>query len=540
MTKKTTEKTEVSEQEIEEEPFLKRILDRAEGKKVMPINEVTGEVKTLQNEKPFETECEPLSLAEAMKKAEDEVTESTIKKMEKHKAKMETQEIMDEAIELTSIPTTPKDHSCNTITHTKEKNEILSLEKIYQWSSNLTAEQKEEKYSWNPDTLMLRNRLMSLKGCFIACIGFQGSGKTALKQALFSALYNANKKVLSIKWGKKCLDRVMRDQDYEVNEVQMSFALQKLFDRYHTDSTLFTWSRICRKAGLKDNISYVLNDFMFGKKESDSEEEENKREVRKVFPSLFKLLTPEERRRSMQDNIVDVIQPSHTILIDLPDYSRQNINQLAKDLNDIGEFWENYILYNPEGLYEQRPNIVLFFQKELFKGHFLLGKMDTFEIKPLQPTQFLEIMSVQIGTIDPFTKKALLYLGSLSRGIFRRFKKYVRICLEQSIQHGCNSITVANTKQWISFEQLEKDMELELMTIFPKQKESRKASVKVLQLLREKGAILQADITKTVFENQKMKCSRILDKLEAWDYIERTWISTGEAHGKQIKLKESL
>lgn len=501
--KKDIKFAKVTNDEISNDPFLKRILDRAEGKTVNPIDPITGEV----------TETDRPSLAESTKKTEEPVT------------------------------LTPIEHSCNGITVTKEKNESLSLQKIYQWASNLTTEQKEETYSWTPDALMLRQRLLNLKGCFIAVIGFQGIGKTALRQALYKVLANNDKKVLSLKWTKNSLKNIISDITKEkFNEDIATFTLGKLFDRFNRVDALSTWATICKKAGLNKNVSYSLQKFQVGYSDLTKQEEKELRiEIAKVFPVLFKLLTVEERESFKRDNVLSIVQLSHTILIDLPDYSRQNINQLTKDLNDVGEFWENYVLYDTDNIYYgQRPNVVLFFQKELFKGHFLLGKMDTFEIKPFQPAQFVEIMQVQVGTIEPFTREALLYLGSLSRGIFRRFKKYVRICLEEAIQHGCNSLTVTYAKNWISFEQLEKDMELELMTVFPKRKELRKASVILLQLLREKGELTQQNIAETVFDNAKMKCSRVLDKLEAWNYIERTWVSTREAHIKKVKLKESV
>ena len=93
-------------------------------------------------------------------------------------------------------------------------------------------------------------------------------------------------------------------------------------------------------------------------------------------------------------------------------------------------------------------------------------------------------------------------------------------------------------KQWIGLEQLERDLELELLDVFPKQKELRKSSVILLQLLNERKAIPQNEIAETVFDGNKMKCSRVLEKLEAWNYIVREWESTGEAHRKIVKLKE--
>jgi predicted transcriptional regulator len=110
--------------------------------------------------------------------------------------------------------------------------------------------------------------------------------------------------------------------------------------------------------------------------------------------------------------------------------------------------------------------------------------------------------------------------------------------LEKALQHGCFSISPDLAKQWIGLEQLEKDMELELMDIFPREKELRRLSVTVLQLLNEKKAIPQNDLAEEVFDGNKVKCSRVLDKLEAWGYILREWESTEEARRKIVKFRE--
>jgi hypothetical protein len=155
----------------------------------------------------------------------------------------------------------------------------------------------------------------------------------------------------------------------------------------------------------------------------------------------------------------------------------------------------------------------------------------------MTPQLLIAVLKQNCGSIEPFTVETLEYLGRLSRGIIRRFKKYVKICLEKSLEHGCFSISPDLAKQWIGLEQLEKDMELELMDIFPREKELRRLSVTLLQFLNE-GAIPQNDLAEEVFDGNKVKCSRVLDKLEAWGYILREWESTEEARRKIVKLRE--
>ena len=458
-----------------------RILDRAEGKPVKSIDEITGEI------------IEDLPIK---------------KKRENH-------------------------HSRNTITPLKQK-----FSKLYQWSNYLATEQQEEPYVWNFETQQLLSRLSTVKGCFIAIIGLQGVGKTALKQALETNLLNKKKQtVLSFKWNKKFRTKeYMENLEIGSDKYEADNILETLSTRFDRGSLLSTWVFICKKAGLKPELGYTIKDFYRHK----NVEPRVLLEVLHMLPQLKKLLSKEDKQEFHRGLWLDKIQTTDTILIDLPDYSRDNLNQLTKDLRDIGEFWENYVVYDPDGIYKQKPNVVLFFQKELFYGHFLLGKLDVFELKPLTPNELKTVMLQNGGSIEPFTEEAVLYIGSLSRGIIRRFKKYIRICLEKRNQYSCNSITPLLVKKWITLEQLEKDMELELMTVFPKQKELRKQSVILLQLLREKNELTQPQITEQVFNNAKMKCSRVLDKLEAWNYIQRSWGSTKEARVKIVKLKESV
>jgi len=216
-----------------------------------------------------------------------------------------------------------------------------------------------------------------------------------------------------------------------------------------------------------------------------------------------------------------MFRTADVLLIDLPDYDRSNITQMRKDLTSIQECWESVFIdhYDHE---RQKTSLVVFFQKELFRGHFLMGKLDMYELKPLTPEQLLECYRMNFGSSVPFTDEAIILIGKMSRGIFRRFKKYVRVCLDQYPTGSHNiTITAENVRDRIGLNQLAADMELELATIFPKEKECRLASVIVLRRLSEEGTLTQSQITEQVFDGAEMKASRVLNRLEAWNYIKR-------------------
>jgi hypothetical protein len=400
-------------------------------------------------------------------------------------------------------------HGCNSITVDSGKN----FQKLYQWCVRLSTEQGEENFVWTSETLQLAQRLITTKGNLIAVVGLQGSGKTALRQALWVKLEQANKKCLCFKWG--ALNPELLDLNLDATDV-----LRRLVDVYD-------WFTMAKKLG----VSVEKLKLFYGGELSPLEEAHLK-------PLILKLASREEKKDIQRTALLDAIQTKDAILIDFPDYSRLNQAQMTKDLDEFSKWWETTILADSEGVYNQNASVVIFFQKELFSGHFLFGKFDVFELVPMTPQLLIAVLKQNCGSIEPFTVETLEYLGRLSRGIIRRFKKYVKTCLEKALQHSCNTITVDYAKQWIGLEQLERDLELELLDIFPKQKELRKSSVILLQLLNERKAIPQNEIAETVFDGNKMKCSRVLEKLEAWNYIVREWESTGEAHRKIVKLRE--
>jgi len=409
---------------------------------------------------------------------------------------------------LLEVGRTEKQHGCFSISPVT----VQKFAKLYQWCVRLSTEQGEENYIWTFDTMQLLNRLRITRGNLIAVIGLQGSGKTALRQALWCELEKNRKKVLCFKWGS--LDSELLNLDYDVDDI-----LKRLLDTYDVYG-------LARKL----KISHLtIESFLKGELVGSEE--------KAIKHLILKHASKEERREAEKYALLDAIQTRDVILIDFPDYSKTNQSQMIRDLDEFSKWWENLVAKD-DITYAHKVNVVVFFQKELFAGHFLFGKFDVFELKPMDSALLTQILKHNCGGIEPFTKEALEYLARLSRGIIRRFKKYVRICLEKAIQHGCCTISVDNVKQWIGIEQLEKDMELELMNVFSRQKELRRLSIIVLQLLNEKKAIPQNDLAEEVFDGNKVRCSRLLDKLEAWGYISREWESTKEARRKIVRLRE--
>jgi len=75
----------------------------------------------------------------------------------------------------------------------------------------------------------------------------------------------------------------------------------------------------------------------------------------------------------------------------------------------------------------------------------------------------------------------------MSRGIFRRFLRYITLTLRHWEVDGKGSIDTAIVKQAVTVERLAGDMELELTELFPKQSDLRLQAVRLLMRLEESG-----------------------------------------------------
>ncbi|MCD6535557.1 MAG: hypothetical protein J7K49_00820 [Thaumarchaeota archaeon] len=410
----------------------------------------------------------------------------------------------------------------NTITTKNKENSEIPYKEIYQWSSELTAEQEAKPgyYLWTDEDRKLLFRLMNTKGNLIAVIGLQGSGKTALKEALSSELSKKKCKHLSLKWinGRAQLEK----ETYSSLRGDLELIIMLVEKLIRIQGKAKALKILEKEFGKK--IAEDL--FWLYKNELDLEKGTRQYFRNKLAPIFPKLMTltkyfGKEKDIFEKENLLDFLFSASCILIDTPDYDKRNRREMIRDLNALQALWEELNEYSYE-MGDYPPNMVVFFQKELFQGHFFFGKMLVHEKKPLNPRQMTDYFEKRFPD-HPFTREALEELAALSRGIFRRFKKYIQTCLENYyLSQDISKITVEHVKKWISMDMLIRDMELELLDIFPKRKEQRVMTVKLLRYLHERGGMTsQKEITEDLFEGEKMACSRLLRTLESHGYIIR-------------------
>jgi len=215
---------------------------------------------------------------------------------------------------------------------------------------------------------------------------------------------------------------------------------------------------------------------------------------------------------------------------------------MHSDLTEISELWNRIIKYNP------LTTIIVAIQKEMSQDHFFLGKMRIIELNPLSTTQILEIYLKQFQTFEPFTEDALTLLAQFSRGIFRRFLKYITLSLElwnSKYRRTRQLIDVSIIKEAVPATLLAKDMELELTNLFPNSKEQRTSAVTIIIILQEHGPTTQKQLTKQLQLNP-YTLSRILTRLEENNYITRTQngkektIRLKNPNGNRTELEEHL
>ena len=397
------------------------------------------------------------------------------------------------------------------------------LKRVYDWSSRLTAENRdvsdvESDYVWPTSIATLRERLKIVHGAVIAVVGLQGVGKTRAFKELVIDLPTC----IAFKWpsdadwrrtiGEQIAEEISESYDYalmlELRRTMKSGG-DKIILRIQNEAgvELAAQARYLASASTEKQVIALIDAYNLDAQLFDVAER----------------LIPKMRLRELRNRSVEsVLQKTGSVLIDMPDYSRKDMRLMTRDLTEIQNVWKTM---------KSEPNLVIFFQRELFKGqsHFFLGKMDVVNLEPFTAAQMLEAYKRKFETSYPFDESALLEVARMSRGIFRRFLKYIRVCIDQIGAIPLNSDFVRDA---ISLEQIAADMELELSEFFPRA-ELRAQAVRVLEYVRSAPPNLNQIELAGAVEIDDMTLSRILTKLETYRYVQ---LHRGEKGEKRIAL----
>jgi hypothetical protein len=258
-------------------------------------------------------------------------------------------------------------------------------------------------------------------------------------------------------------------------------------------------------------------------------------------------LVPRRVVHELEDQALQaLINAQRLVLIDMPDYPKHDRRLIAHDLDDLQGLW-NRLMMNHKDV-----SIVVFIQKETFNhaDHFFYGKMDLIDLLPLTSSQLLEAYARKWDGYAPFTEEALQYIAKMSRGIFRRFKRYIGLAVETRIPERAQAdvsstpIDLELVKKSVTDEEVMRDMDKELDGIFrkPEQKQKALELVKLLSDMRFRREEAKAAGAKSLGEiisgepfpggfNQaelamrldlsEMAVSRLVRELEQHGYIKR-------------------
>lgn len=373
---------------------------------------------------------------------------------------------------------------------------------VYLWTQNLSAEQClpiDTDYRWTQEMRRVLRRLKLGTNNMIAIIGYQGSGKTAARENLVWALnnYDQSKWVKSFKW-----------HDVETIFSSIIDGGNENMQQY-VQNVIYAANQKIKKQYLKRNM------INFGYHEED-------------FSKCEAILTKNELTKIKYESIISAAyeEKQATLIIEFPDYDKRSRGQMLRDLEAFREWWDEI---TEDSGYLTNVNIVIFFQKELWGGHFSFGKFDVVELKPFSPLELVLLYETTYKNSDPFTEEALELIGGLARGIVRWFKKYIGICLESFYDEWertqeIRRITADDVKQWITISHLAEDWERELIEVFPKSRGLRRKAVELMRYLFEHGEISQNKLTEQLFGDDgaaRTTSSRLLAKLEEYDYVTR-------------------
>jgi hypothetical protein len=378
-------------------------------------------------------------------------------------------------------------------------------EEVYHWSSLLTAEsrytenEKEYKdYYLTESAQRLHFKLMHMPaGEIVGLVGLQGVGKTSMLKKMAHDLNTKETPVFFIHWTPDWFEKLKQNTEiqksYKGNIIEMLYAKAEAYGR--------TFRRMAALGGKIPNLDDLAN-IGNGRMHLETMEE---------------ALTKGECRKAMDDAMNGMLPFVRYLFIDLPDYDRRAMSTRNEDLQSIETIWKRAI--DTAGS-ELKVTFVLGIQKETFGGHFFYGKMHIVELEPMKKDEMIEAYKHKWKTTEPFTPEALGLIAELSRGVFRRFLRYIAMTVETACTRKEFPITTDAVNDSITLQKLAEDMAQELAKIFKNNEEQKMLAVKLLKLLRENPGHNRKDIAETM-DTSEDTTGTVLNKLELYNYVKR-------------------
>lgn len=171
--------------------------------------------------------------------------------------------------------------------------------------------------------------------------------------------------------------------------------------------------------------------------------------------------------------------------------------------------------------------------RRLFGGHYLFGKGEVFELRPLTVDELVGLYRRKFGSTYPFSEESLRIVARLSRGVFRRFLRYVKLCVEDMLRRGAAGIGVGEVGGVVGPAVVGRDMALELSGFL--RGYEREQAVAAMTTLLRRGGMNQKELAADLGSTPS-SLGRLLQKLELRGYVVR---ERGDRKEMIVKIVES-
>jgi hypothetical protein len=379
---------------------------------------------------------------------------------------------------------------------------------LYQWASQNTSEATQVSESFErikaerasveshdffetPFFRLLMFRIKNTPHALIGILGLQGTGKTRTLTQLSRSFPDAIYFKWSVDWRKRLLQYPEAHDNYasylegEANDLFMELGHKGIQPKW------------MKKLGADSvsKMSEALQEKIIGRVKAD--------ELKKEAASM-------------------VLEGKKLILLDFPDYNKYDPFSMNRDFEELQKFW--YSLQSSE------TGLVIAMQKELImrNPHFFIGKMDIMNLEPLSSDALMAAFKYLRKDSELFGDDAIKLLAELSRGVFRRFKKYIKLIIESNLNTTI-PLHREHVEQAITEAVLMESMELELGEIF-KERGKRIEALKVLNYVRQNPQTNMKSIAESLNIPETM-VQRVVHNLELYGYV---MLSRGK--GKELLI----
>lgn len=406
-------------------------------------------------------------------------------------------------------------------------NSGLSAADVLDWALKLSAEERgwiDETYQPPQEVRDLAARLLRTSRSFCVLTGLWGVGKSSALQYIYDVLESGRHEsyLLRVAPDRPILEQIVADHVRDPTEYVSDLA-KHLEARHKLQPTA------------DGRFTQALDALRLRGSLSEGE-----------------MVIPKGKlQRIKQENAINELGNRHTILLDLPDFSRTDRRPLIRILNQVQDLWLKLMREGAEYTDEPiGPNLVITLQKELsdLAPSYFLGKANIVELKPLTAEQFINAYRAKFPVCDAVDEPALDYLAHLSRGVFRRFLKFLAVVLRDAEHRKLAHISLTDAMAAVSPAQVSQEMEAELAYLFPRPDRREKAAKIIMTFLQRKfepsrlqqifdpnlanllGEISQKQLAE-ILSLTEVDVSRLLDRLVANGLIRREHVTYVDENG---------